>query len=77
MNRIGKLPAHDVADLSLSESGRKRVEWADRFMPVLRSIRERFEREKPLDGVRVSACLHVTTETSCSVHRIRSRPRTT
>ncbi|MCL7982925.1 MAG: adenosylhomocysteinase, partial [marine benthic group bacterium] len=64
MNTRVDLPGHDVADLSLAESGRKRVEWADRFMPVLRSIRERFETERPLDGVRVSACLHVTTETA-------------
>ncbi len=72
MNRSGKLPVHDVADLSLSEAGRGRVEWADRFMPVLRSIRERFEREKPLDGVRVSACLHVTTETANLVRTLKA-----
>ncbi len=54
----------DVADLTLAEAGGKRVDWAERFMPVLRSIRERFERERPLEGVRVSACLHVTTETA-------------
>ena len=72
MNRSGKLPVHDVADLSLSEAGRGRVEWADRFMPVLRSIRERFEREKPLEGVRVSACLHVTTETANLVRTLKA-----
>ena len=55
---------HHVADLSLAEAGRLRVEWAERFMPVLRQIRERFEEERPLEGVRVSACLHVTTETA-------------
>ncbi len=55
---------HDVKDLSLAEGGRLRIEWADRDMPVLRSIRERFEREKPLEGIRISACLHVTTETA-------------
>ena len=55
---------YDVKDLSLAEGGRLRIEWADRDMPVLRSIRERFEREKPLKGVRISACLHVTTETA-------------
>jgi adenosylhomocysteinase len=54
----------DVADLSLAEAGGLRVEWAERFMPVLRSIRRRFEQERPLEGVRVSACLHVTTETA-------------
>jgi adenosylhomocysteinase len=55
---------HDVADLGLAEKGRRRVEWAERTMPVLRQIRQRFEKEKPLEGVRISACLHVTTETA-------------
>ena len=55
---------YDVKDLSLAEAGKARIEWADRDMPVLRMIRERFEVEKPLEGVRVSACLHVTTETA-------------
>jgi adenosylhomocysteinase len=55
---------HDVTDLSLSAPGRQRIEWADRDMPVLRAIRERFERERPLEGLRISACLHVTTETA-------------
>ena len=54
---------HDVKDLSLAPSGRLRIEWADRTMPVLRQIRERFERERPLKGLRIAACLHVTTET--------------
>jgi adenosylhomocysteinase len=55
---------HDVKDLSLAAQGKKRIEWAEREMPVLRLIRERFEREKPLKGVRLAACLHVTTETA-------------
>ena len=55
---------HDVADLSLADSGQTRIEWADAQMPVLRSIRERFELERPLEGVTVGACLHVTTETA-------------
>ncbi len=55
---------HHVKDLGLAAAGKARIEWADQDMPVLASIRERFEREKPLDGVRVSACLHVTTETA-------------
>ena len=55
---------HDVKDLSLADAGKARIEWADADMPVLASIRERFEAEKPLDGLRVSACLHVTTETA-------------
>jgi len=55
---------HHVKDMSLAAAGKARIEWADADMPVLASIRERFEREKPLEGVRVSACLHVTTETA-------------
>src|SRR3954465_5036129 len=53
-----------VADLSLADSGAARIEGADGQMPVLRSIRQRFAAEKPLDGVRVAACLHVTAETA-------------
>ena len=55
---------HDVADLSLADAGQARIEWADRHMPVLRLIRERFERERPLEGLTLGACLHVTTETA-------------
>lgn len=55
---------HHVKDLSLAPVGKKRILWADRDMPVLAAIRERFERERPLDGVRLSACLHVTAETA-------------
>ena len=55
---------HHVKDESLAPAGKNRIEWADKDMPVLASIRERFEREKPLAGVRVGACLHVTTETA-------------
>jgi adenosylhomocysteinase len=55
---------HDVKDLSLADEGVRRIEWADRTMPVLRSIRERFAAERPLEGMRISACLHVTTETA-------------
>jgi adenosylhomocysteinase len=57
-------PRHDVKDLALAPGGIARVVWADRQMPVLAAIRERFERERPLDGIRISACLHVTTETA-------------
>ena len=55
---------HDVRDAALAERGRLRIAWAEASMPVLRQIRERFEKEKPLEGVRLSACLHVTTETA-------------
>jgi adenosylhomocysteinase len=55
---------YDVKDLALADEGKRRIEWADRQMPVLAAIRERFEREQPLSGHRISACLHVTTETA-------------
>ncbi|MDX9991793.1 MAG: adenosylhomocysteinase [Anaerolineales bacterium] len=55
---------YDIKDASLAEGGRRRVDWAEREMPVLRLIRERFEKEKPLKGIRMSACLHVTAETA-------------
>jgi adenosylhomocysteinase len=55
---------HDVKDLALASEGVRRIEWAERTMPVLRSIRERFAKERPLEGLRISACLHVTTETA-------------
>ena len=58
------LPPHDVTDLGLATEGVRRIEWAEREMPVLRLIRERFARERPLDGLRIGACLHVTTETA-------------
>ena len=57
-------PPHDVADFGLVEEGVRRIEWAEREMPVLRLIRERFEQERPLAGLRIGACLHVTTETA-------------
>ncbi len=56
---------HDVKDIKLAPKGKLRIEWAERNMPVLRLIRERFAKEKPLRGVRMSCCLHVTTETAC------------
>ncbi|PJF21969.1 MAG: adenosylhomocysteinase [Phototrophicales bacterium] len=55
---------HHIKDADLATGGRYRIDWAEQEMPVLRAIRERFEKEKPLKGVRVSACLHVTTETA-------------
>ncbi len=55
---------YDVKDVKLAEGGRRRIEWAEREMPVLRQIRERFAKERPLKGMRLSACLHVTTETA-------------
>jgi adenosylhomocysteinase len=55
---------YDIKDIQQAEGGRRRIEWAEREMPVLRSIRERFKKEKPLKGLRLSCCLHVTTETA-------------
>jgi adenosylhomocysteinase len=57
------LPPHEIADLSLSDEGAARIAWAAGQMPVLERIRERFTRERPLDGIRIAACLHVTAET--------------
>jgi len=56
--------SYDIADIGLADAGQRRIEWADRHMPVLQSIRERFEKERPLDGVTLGCCLHVTTETA-------------
>jgi adenosylhomocysteinase len=55
---------YDVKDIKLAEGGRLRIDWAEREMPVLRQIKERFTKERPLKGLRISACLHVTTETA-------------
>jgi adenosylhomocysteinase len=59
---------YDIKDINQAEGGRRRIEWAEREMPVLRSILDRFRKEKPLKGMRVSACLHVTTETANLMH---------
>jgi len=58
-----KIPC-DVKDLGLAAKGKARIEWANQWMPVLQLIRKRFQKERPLEGVRISACLHVTTETA-------------
>jgi adenosylhomocysteinase len=58
------VPRHDIADASLAAQGRKRIEWAERNMPVLAHIRERFAKSQPFAGVRIAACMHVTTETA-------------
>src|SRR5882672_8654781 len=59
-----KEAANDIKDIRLADEGRRRTEWAERSMPVLRQLRERFTRERPLAGKRLAACLHVTTETA-------------
>jgi adenosylhomocysteinase len=70
MSMAAKLNA-DVKDLKLAEKGKKRIEWASRSMPVLELIRKRFLKEQPLRGLRVSACLHVTTETANLITTLR------
>jgi len=63
---------YDVKNLDLAEGGRRRIEWAEREMPVLNSIRERFKRERPFEGIRMSACLHVTAETANLMRTLQS-----
>jgi adenosylhomocysteinase len=61
---LASVTENDVADLSLAQAGQVRIAWADGQMAVLRSVRARFERERPLEGLRIAACLHVTSETA-------------
>jgi adenosylhomocysteinase len=63
---------YDIKDLKLADEGKRRTEWAERSMPVLRQIRARFSKEQPLKGVRLSACLHVTTETANLMQTLRA-----
>ena len=63
---------HDVKDLSLASEGKKRIEWAQGNMPVLEQIKARFEIEKPFTGVRIAACMHVTTETANLMRTLKS-----
>jgi len=63
---------YDVKDIKLAEGGRLKIEWAELEMPVLRTIQKRFAKERPLEGIRVSACLHVTTETANLMRTIQS-----
>src|SRR4030043_1397571 len=55
---------YDIKDKSLAEQGRLRIEWAGREMPVMKLVRQRFAKEKPLKGIRIAGCLHITTETA-------------
>ncbi|MEK7165362.1 MAG: adenosylhomocysteinase, partial [Patescibacteria group bacterium] len=59
---MSKTIPHDVKDLRLSSSGKLKIEWAQIQMPVLRRIKDRFKKEKPLNGITIAACLHVTSE---------------
>ncbi|MFC1557336.1 adenosylhomocysteinase [candidate division KSB1 bacterium] len=63
---------HKIADINLADEGKRRIEWADHDMPVLQLIRERFEKEKPLNGLKMSACLHVTAETANLVRTLKA-----
>src|ERR671917_424447 len=63
---------YDIRDIRLADEGKRRTEWAERSMPVLRQIRARFAKERPLDGIRLSACLHVTTETANLMQTLRA-----
>lgn len=63
---------YDVKDLKLADKGRLRIEWANQSMPVLNLIRQRFQKEKPLKGVRLAACLHVTTETASLMQTLKA-----
>src|SRR2546430_6617087 len=64
MTTSTQISNYDVKDLALAKAGRMRIEWAEREMPVLRLIRERFDRERPLAGKKMVACCHITTETA-------------
>jgi adenosylhomocysteinase len=66
------LVKHDVKDIDLAKKGMLRIEWAAQEMPVLKSISERFRREKPLKGMRIAACLHVTTETATLMETLKA-----
>jgi adenosylhomocysteinase len=61
---MSKNKNYDVADLKLASAGKLKIEWAEQQMPVLRSIKERFAKEKPLKGIKLAACLHITSETA-------------
>ena len=63
---------YDIKDLNLAKEGKQRIYWADRFMPVLAKIREQFARNRPLEGIRIAACLHVTTETANLMRTLKS-----
>ncbi len=67
-----ELANHDIKDIRLADEGKRRTEWAERSMPVLRQIRARFAKERPLAGVKLSACLHVTTETANLMSTLRA-----
>jgi len=61
---------YDIRDIGLAEKGRLRAEWAEREMPVLRTIKERFAKEQPLKGIKLAGCLHITAETANLAHTL-------
>ena len=61
---------YDIKDIGLAEKGRLRAEWAEREMPVLRTIKERFAKEQPLKGIKLAGCLHITAETANLAHTL-------
>ena len=63
---------YDIKDINLAKKGRLRIEWAAMSMPVLGTIQERFKKERPLEGIRLSACLHVTTETAALLKTLKA-----
>ena len=63
---------YDIKDISLAEKGQLRIEWAGKSMPVMNSIKKRFLKEKPLTGLRISACLHITTETAVLAQALKA-----
>ena len=63
---------YDIRDINLAEKGRLRIEWAGMSAPVLGMIKERFSKEKPLEGRRLSACLHITTETALLLKTLKA-----
>src|ERR687885_1465254 len=72
MMSTGSAAEFDIKDIKLAEEGKRRIEWAEREMPVLRLIREKFAAEKPLEGIRLVACAHVTTETANLVRALQA-----
>src|SRR5689334_24823781 len=72
MSAPATMANYDIKDLALADEGKRRTEWAERSMPVLRQIRARFAAEQPLKGLRLSACLHVTSETANLMAALRA-----
>jgi adenosylhomocysteinase len=72
MSATATISNYDVKDIALADEGKRRTEWAERSMPVLRQIRARFAKEQPLKGLKLSACLHVTTETANLMSTLRA-----